>query len=138
MKSIMTDNLNVCYYCGSTDNVEVHHAIHGKIGRKLATTYHLTVGLCSDCHRGTYGVHGKYGYEKDLTLKADAQAAWEKRRIKKGKSKPETVRDEWIDIFGVDYIKEFEDYINECTRDFITEEQEEEILRQIYFDAVEE
>ena len=128
----MTDNLEECYYCGTTEDVELHHAIHGKIGRKLATQYHLTVGLCESCHRGRFGVHGKYGYEKDLKLKAEAQQAWEKRRIKKGKSTPDTVRDEWLAIFGVDYIKEFDDFIHECERDFITEEDEEAILRTIY------
>ncbi len=132
LRSIMTDNLKVCYYCGATEGVELHHAIHGKIGRKLAIQYHLTVGLCENCHRGKYGVHGKYGYEKDLKLKAEAQEAWESRRIRKGKSTPENVKQEWVEIFGVDYIKEFEDYIQECKRDFITEEKEEEILREIY------
>ena len=132
LRSIMTDNLEVCYYCGATENVEKHHVIHGKIGRKLSTTYHLIVPLCSTCHRGRFGVHGKYGYEKDLKLKAEAQQKWENRRIRKGKSKAETVRDDWLNIFGVDYIKEFKDFCNECERDFITEEQEEEILRELH------
>lgn len=100
----MTDNLNECYYCGKTEDVELHHCIHGKVGRKLATQYHLLVGLCPDCHRGKYGVHGKYGREKDLKLQAEAQEAWEQRRIRKGKSSPESARDEWLEIFGVDYV----------------------------------
>ena len=128
----MTDNLNKCYYCGTTENVELHHVIHGKIGRKLATQYHLLVGCCSECHRGEAGIHGKHGYEKDLKLKSEAQRAWEDRRVRKGKSAPENVRQEWLDIFGIDYIKEFNDYINECKRDFITEEEEEKILQEIH------
>lgn len=132
LRSIMTDNLKVCYYCGTTEGVELHHAIHGKIGRKLAIQYHLTVGLCEKCHRGKYGVHGKYGYEKDLKLKAEAQEAWENRRVRKGKSKPEIVRQEWLNIFGIDYIKEFTDFIDECERDFITEEEEERILEELH------
>ena len=132
LRSIVTDNLEVCHICGSTENVDLHHCLHGKIGRKLATTHHLLVGLCSECHRGKNGVHGKYGYEKDLKLKAEAQQAWEERRVKKGKSTPENVREEWMRIFGVDYIKEFVDFINECERDFITEEEEEKILEEIY------
>ena len=101
----MTDDLKRCYYCGATDNVELHHCIHGnKINRGLSTRYHLLVGCCSDCHRGVYGIHGKYGREKDLKLQAEAQEAWEKRRVKKGKSTPETARNEWIEIFGVDYV----------------------------------
>jgi hypothetical protein len=77
-------------------------------------------------------VHGKYGYEKDLMLKSEAQKAWEDRRVHKGRSAPDTVRDEWLAIFGIDYIKEFEDYVNECKRDFITEEQEEDILKELH------
>ena len=132
LRSIMTDNLKVCYYCGTTEGVELHHCIHGKIGRKLSVQFHLTVGLCEKCHRGKYGVHGKYGYEKDLKLKAEAQEAWENRRVRKGKATPETVRKEWVDIFGIDYIREFKDYVDECQRDFITQEEEEKILEQIY------
>lgn len=132
MKSIMTDNLDVCYLCGTKENVELHHCIHGKVGRKLATQYHLLVGLCGECHRGTNGVHGKYGYEKDLKLKSEAQQAWENRRVRKGKSAQDTVRQEWLKIFGVDYITEFNDYINECKRTFITLEEEERILKEIH------
>lgn len=80
----MTDNLDVCYYCGTTENVELHHCIHGnKENRSLATQYHLLIGICGECHRGVNGIHGKYGYEKDLKLQADAQQAWEQRRIKR-------------------------------------------------------
>ena len=132
LRSIMTDNLKECYYCGTTEGVELHHAIHGKIGRKLAIQYHLTVGLCENCHRGKYGVHGKYGYEKDLKLKSEAQNAWEKRRIRKNKSTPKEARQEWLDIFGIDYIKEFTDYVDECKKDFITEEEEERIFEEMY------
>lgn len=132
MRSIMTDNLKVCYFCGKTENIDLHHCIHGKIGRKLATQYHLLVGLCQECHRGACGVHGKYGYEKDLKLKRDAQLAWEARRVKKGKSEPETVRDDWVKVFGVDYVVELQDFVDECKRDFVTEEDEEKILEEIY------
>lgn len=132
MRSIMTDDLKVCYFCGKTENIDLHHCIHGKIGRKLATQYHLLVGLCQDHHRGMCGVHGKYGYELDLKLKKEAQVAWENRRVKKGKSSEDTVRNEWIKIFGIDYVKEFQDLVDECKRDFITEEDEERILEELY------
>lgn len=134
LRSIVTNDLEHCYFCGTDANVEHHHCIHGKIGRKLAIQYHLIVGLCSDCHRGMYGVHGKYGYEKDLKLKAEAQQKWEQRRIKKGKSTYDSARQDWIDVFGIDYIAEFNDFINECKRDFITQEQEEQILEDMYRD----
>ena len=132
LRSIMTSNLDVCYLCGATEDIDIHHCIHGKLGRKLAVQYHLTVGLCSNCHRGINGVHGKYGYEKDLKLKSEAQKAWENRRVKKGKSKPETVRDEWMAIFGIDYVAEFINYILECEQDLLTEEKEEDIIRSLH------
>ena len=112
MRSIITDNLKRCYLCGTDKDVELHHCIHGKENRKLSTQYHLLVGLCSECHRGKYGVHGKYGLEKDLKLKSEAQQVWENRRVNKGKSTENNVRQEWIEIFSIDYIKEFQDYIN--------------------------
>ena len=126
MRSIMTDNLKKCYYCGTTDDVELHHCIHGnKENRALSTQYHLLIGICSDCHRGINGIHGKYGEEKDLKLQAEAQQAWEERRVRKGKSTPETVRQEWLEIFKVDYVQKFADYIEECKRDFVTVEDDE-------------
>lgn len=125
----MTDNLNECYYCGSTDNVELHHCIHGsKELKKLCTAQHLLVGCCPLHHRGINGVHGKYGEEKDLRLQALAQETWEQRRVKKGKSDIDTVRDDWIKMFGTDYIKKFEDYIAECMEDLVPKDPDEEIM----------
>lgn len=129
----MTDNLDICYYCGTTENVELHHCIHGnKENRSLATQYHLLIGCCSQCHRGIDGIHGKYGKEKDLKLQAEAQDVWEKRRVRKGRSKPESVRQEWIDLFGKDYIKEFEDYIAECENDLVSSEDEDKIFEELH------
>ena len=138
MRSIMTDNLNVCYYCGTTENVELHHCIHGnKENRSLSTSQHLLIGCCSLDHRGINGIHGKYGKEKDLKLQALAQEKWEERRIKKGKSTPETVRDDWINLFGKDYIEEFNSYIEECKKDLVSlEEDEEKLLEQLYKEAI--
>lgn len=108
MKSIMTDNLNVCYLCGSTLDVDKHHCIHGKLGRKLSIQYHLVVGLCNECHRGPEGVHNKkYGHTKDLKLKNDAQLAWEAKRMKRKNISLNNARDEWLDIFGIDYVEEY-------------------------------
>lgn len=99
MKSIITKDLKTCYNCGrvdsSTTKIEIHHCIHGTAGRKLATQYHLVVGLCSDCHRGTNGVHGKNGHELDLALKRTAQEAWENKYGD---------REKFIQTFGRSYI----------------------------------
>ena len=133
----MTDNLKECYYCGSTDNVELHHCIHGsKENRKLSTTYHLLIGCCPYHHRSINGIHGKYGKEKDLKLQAEAQEAWEKRRVRKGKATCETVRNDWINIFKEDYIKEFNDYIEECEQDLVDKEPAEEELEKLYNEII--
>ena len=95
MRSIIVKDLKTCYLCGSLRDVEVHHCIHGTAGRKLATKYHLLVGLCPSCHRGTYGVHGKYGHEADLMLKKLAQEKWEQKHGS---------REDWIRIFGKSYL----------------------------------
>lgn len=39
MKSIITNDLKVCAECGTRENIEIHHCIHGTAGRKFATKY---------------------------------------------------------------------------------------------------
>jgi hypothetical protein len=95
VKSIITKDLTVCAECGTSINVEKHHCIHGIAGRKLATRYHLIVGLCSECHRGTNGVHGKNGHELDMKYKRLAQQAWEKKYGD---------REKFIEVFGKSYL----------------------------------
>lgn len=96
MKSIMTKDLKTCAVCGTSHGVEVHHCIHGTSGRKLATQYHLVIGLCSECHRGTYGVHGNKEdiTHLDLALKQKAQKAFEKKFN----------HERWMELFMKDYL----------------------------------
>lgn len=133
LRSIMTDDLEHCYFCGTDENVELHHCIHGsKEMRRLSTAAHILIPCCSACHRGLNGIHGKYGKEKDLKLQALAQEIWENRRIKKGKSTQETARDDWIRMFHKDYIEEFNNYINDCKKDLVPlNRDEEELLQQL-------
>ena len=46
----MIDEKKVCRMCGSYNNLEVHHCIHGTANRKLADEDGLTVYLCHTCH----------------------------------------------------------------------------------------
>ncbi|MGG7099178.1 hypothetical protein [Clostridium sardiniense] len=62
-----------CEVCGSTHLVEEHHIIKrgqapALINCKLNYKY-----LCYEHHRGTYGVHGKYGSRLDHELKKSLQ-----------------------------------------------------------------
>lgn len=54
----------------------------------------MIVYLCADCHRGTYGVHGKYGHEVDMDLKKISQKMYEENHS----------RDEWMKEIGRNYL----------------------------------
>ena len=91
-----------CWICGRTDSLEVHHCIHGTANRKQADKYGLWVRLCPECHRGTNGVHGKYGHHRDMTLKCAAQRAFEKTHS----------REEFRAVFGKSYLEDGDDEDN--------------------------
>lgn len=70
--------------------------MHGTANRKIAERDGLWVWVCPDCHRGTYGVHGKEGRGKDLALKMAAEYAWLKRYGK--------TEQDWIQRYGKNYL----------------------------------
>lgn len=84
-----------CFFCGRTDRLEKHHAMHGTANRKKADALGLWVWLCPECHRGTEGVHGKNGHEKDTALKMAAEYAY----LKSGHT-----MDDWMREFTRNYL----------------------------------
>lgn len=94
MKSIIKESKS-CFFCGSERQLERHHCMKAQ-NRKRAEQQGLWVWLCMDCHRGTYGVHGKYGHEKDVALKKAAEYAWLKTYNK-------TIED-WIKEYGKNWL----------------------------------
>lgn len=46
-----------CCLCGS-EPVEAHHIKEGKTFGKRDSLHYCCIPLCSDCHRGSQGVHG--------------------------------------------------------------------------------
>lgn len=68
MKSIMQREVE-CYFCGRTDSLERHHALHGTANRRLAEQDGLTVYLCADCHRA---LHDKGIGDKSLQKAAES------------------------------------------------------------------
>lgn len=58
-----------CFVCHHTAYTERHHICHGRGKRKSCGNEFSIINLCYECHRGTNGVHGKNGAEKDLQLK---------------------------------------------------------------------
>lgn len=91
--SILTDDLESCYACGSMVNIELHEIFFGST-RNSSKRYGLVVPLCPECHKGTYGVHGSKGKLLNTTLKEEGQRAFEKRY-------PAT---DFIKVFGRNYL----------------------------------
>ena len=65
-----------CFFCGSERQLERHHIYMGVANRKLAEEDGTWVWLCAECHRGTHGVHGAYGHDRDQALKQAGEWAW--------------------------------------------------------------
>ena len=77
VKSIITEDMNHCYLCGSTKWIEWHHIFNGPC-RKLSTQYGLIVPLCHWCHNEPpNGVH--YNIEKRTFLKQVGQTIFMKK-----------------------------------------------------------
>jgi hypothetical protein len=80
--SLLTDDLEHCYVCGSSVNINLHEIYYGSLYREQSKNYGLVVPLCGvfsegECHEGTYGVHGSKGRALDLRLKQEGQRAFE-------------------------------------------------------------
>lgn len=93
MKSILQDKKE-SYISGSTYNLEEHHIFFGTANRNISEKQGFKVWLTSEEHRGTHGVHGKYGRKLDLRLKQDAQRKYEEKNT----------REEFIKLIGKNYL----------------------------------
>ena len=82
------------YISGSTYNLEEHHIFFGTANRKVSEKNGLKVWLTSEEHRGTYGVHGKFGRDLDIKLKQDAQRKYEETHT----------REDFIKLIGKNYL----------------------------------
>lgn len=94
MESIIKSG-KYCFFCGRTDRLEKHHALHGTANRRKADALGLWVWLCPECHRGTYGVHGKHGHDRDMAVKMAAEFAY----LSAGHS-----MDDWMREFQKNYL----------------------------------
>ena len=92
-KSIL-QNRKESYLSGVTYNLEEHHIFFGTANRKISEKYGLKVWLTTEEHRGTYGVHGKYGKLLDKQLKKVAQKKFEETHT----------REEFIKLIGKNYL----------------------------------
>ena len=71
-KSIITDNMEECMFCGAIKE-EVHHMLYGN-DHKQADLFGLLVPVCRKCHKE---IHYKPNVGKDLYLKQLAQSKFE-------------------------------------------------------------
>lgn len=92
-KSILQDKKE-CYICGLYYPVEEHHIYFGP-NRNISEKQGFKVWLCSEHHRGTVGVHGKYGHALDIRLKQEC----ERKYINLGHTK-----EEFIKLIGKNYL----------------------------------
>jgi hypothetical protein len=80
MKSIVTEYVNYCIFCGKPAECE-HHLLFGTSDRKLAESDGIKVPSCNNCHnlavKATDRIHGNVMAEK--LSKMLGQAIWESR-----------------------------------------------------------
>ena len=94
-RSILQGEEKFCWVSGVRNvPLEKHHVLFGPKFRKIADKHGLWVWLTPQLHRGTYGVHGKYGHELDLRLKREVQRAYEK----------EHGHEAWMKLIGRSYL----------------------------------
>lgn len=77
-------------------NLERHECLFGGKNRQKSIDDGLVVFITPERHRGTYGVHGKYGHEWDLYLKKKAEESWIKYYKK--------TKEDFIKRYGRNYL----------------------------------
>ena len=95
MKSIIKD-IEEWYICHTTNDLHLHHCIHGTANRKLSDKYGLTIYLCAFHHDmgGKNCVHDNA--KLDYIIKQKAQQCFEEFYPDK----------DFIKIFGRSYISD--------------------------------
>ncbi len=92
MKSVIQDNLEICYLCGTTQGLETHHILNGP-NRKRSEKYGFTIKLCSEHHRGSpAGIHHNIKFSR--LVKSIAQEFYEENIGS---------REQWLREFGRNY-----------------------------------
>ena len=72
-KSILQDK-KVCYICGTSQNLQLHHIFYGTANRRLSDEDGCVVWLCNKHHTGDEGIHGDT--KENLKLKQKCERAW--------------------------------------------------------------
>lgn len=81
VQAVLERSSGFCENCYST-GVELHHIIYGSGLRKLCESVESVTLLCYECHRGTYGVHGRDGRKLNIKLKKKLQETYKEQGYK--------------------------------------------------------
>lgn len=92
MRSIITDDMEKCFLCGSRKQ-EIHHCIHGTANRKHSDRLGLVIPVCHECHQGRRGIHNNR--KLDLVIIQNAQRVFEEKI---------GTREEFRKIFGKSWL----------------------------------
>lgn len=65
--------IHFCEVCGTSYGIEMHHRVFRSECKPLERCKLNHVYLCSNHHRGTYGVHGREGNKLNRKLKLELQ-----------------------------------------------------------------
>ena len=76
VQAVLERSKGLCELCLSPNMTELHHCISGNGKRKQHESVESVINLCWECHRGTYGVHGREGRALDLKLKKRLQEVY--------------------------------------------------------------
>lgn len=103
MKSIVTDDMDYCFFCGRPAECK-HHLIFGSSNRQKADEDGLIVPACNRCHnmgKVIERVHDNPMAEKMSRI--IGQMSWEKQHISNGIS-PEVAREMFRNRYKVSYL----------------------------------
>ena len=103
MDSILTENIDYCFFCGRPAECK-HHLIFGSSNRQLADEDGLTVPACNRCHNmGNVKdrIHDNPMAEK--MSKMIGQMAWENKGIASGLN-PYVARELFRKRYGKSYL----------------------------------
>lgn len=89
MRSILQTERE-CFFCHTTQGLNLHHVIHGTANRKIADATGLTVFLCYRCHAKVHDTDR----EMDLMLIQYAQRKYEETHT----------REEFRELFGKSWL----------------------------------
>ena len=84
VQAVLERSKGLCEVCHKQGQ-ELHHILSGNGRRRQHENADSVIMLCSSCHRGTNGVHGKNGAKLDLQLKLKLQETY----FKQGKTEGE-------------------------------------------------